>query len=178
NAGPSFNSITQENVAPGSTLTASYIGDSGANAYLDLTKLSSLVPVPTIVTPVQQIPSTDRTQQMYVPQPNWTNPYAQNITLAVTRSITPNLTVDLRYIGTLGRKQLNAAFQINQPNFRTNGLKDAFDAARAGDDSSPALKVLDDMFRGINIAGGTGSGAVGSTVNGVLQTAAMHLRAS
>jgi len=171
NAGPSFNSITQENVAPGSTLSASYIGDSGANAYLDLTKLPSVIPVPTIIKPVQQVPLTDRTQQMYVPQPDWKNPYAENITLAVTRSLTPNMTVDIRYIGTLGRKQLNAAFQINQPNFRTNGLKAAFDAARAGDDSSPALKVLEDMFKGINIAG---TGPVGQPG----QTAAAHLRAS
>src|SRR5439155_14942232 len=68
-------------------------------------------------------------------------------------------------------------FQIKQPNFRTNGLKEAFDAARAGNDSSPALKVLEDMFKGINIAG-TGFGPVGTVFNGVLQTAGMHLRAS
>src|SRR5262249_47741557 len=110
-------------------------------------------------------------------QPNWTNPYAENITLAITRSVTPNLTVDLRYIGTLGRKQLNAAFQINQPNFRTNGLKDAFDAARSGNDGSPALKVLEGLFKGINIAG-TGFGPVGTVFNGVLQTAGMHSRSS
>src|SRR5437870_9661200 len=114
---------------------------------------------------------------MYGPQPGFVNPYAQNITLAVTRSITPSLTVDLRYIGTLGRRQLNAAFQINQPNFRFNGLKDAFDAARAGNDGSPALKVLEDMFKGINIAG-AGFGPVGSVFNGVVQTAGMHLRAT
>jgi hypothetical protein len=114
---------------------------------------------------------------MYVPQPGFVNPYVQNITLSVARSLTSNLTLDLRYIGTLGRKQLNAAFQINQPNFRTNGLKDAFDAARAGNDGSPALKVLEDMFKGINVAG-TNFGPVGSVFGGALQTAGMHLRAS
>ncbi len=88
NGGPSFNSITQENVAPGSTLSATYAGDSGANAYLDLTKLAPVIPVPQITKPVQPIPLTDRTQQMYVPQPNFVNPYAQNITLALTRSVT------------------------------------------------------------------------------------------
>lgn len=180
NSGPSFNSITQENVAPGSTLSAIYTGDSGANAYLDLTKLSSVVPVPQIVKPVQPVPLTDRTQQMYVPQPGLVNPYAQNITLAVTRSVNPGLTVDLRYIGTLGRKQLNAAMQINQPDFLYNGLKEAFDAARTGDDNNPALQVLENMFNGINVAGSSlaGSGPVGSLVNGVRQTAGMHLRAS
>src|SRR6185369_16554985 len=68
-------------------------------------------------------------------------------------------------------------FQINQPNFRSNGLKEAFDAARAGNDSSPSLKVLEDMFKGINIAG-AGFGPVGTVFNGVQQTAGMHLRAS
>jgi hypothetical protein len=178
NAGPSFNSITQENVAPSSTLSATYAGDSSTNAYLDLRKLPSLIPVPQIIKPMQPIPLTDRTQQMYVPQPGLKNPYAQNITLAVTRSVTNNLTVDVRYIGTLGRKQLNAAFQINQPDFLYNGLKEAFDAARAGNDSSPALQVLENMFKGINIAGTAGSGPVGSSVNGVLQTAGGQLRAS
>ena len=91
--------------------------------------------------------------------------------------MTSKLTVDLRYIGTLGRKQWNAAFQINQPNFLFNGLKEAFDAARAGDDDNPRLQVLENMLRGINIGGGN-FGPVGSTFNGVRQTAGMHLRAS
>jgi hypothetical protein len=177
NAGQVANAITQENVVPGSTLGASYGGDSSANAYLDLTKVASLVPVPQIFRPMQPVPLTDRSQQIYNPQPNLRNPYAQNLTLSITRSISPNLTVDLRYIGTLGRKQWNAAFQINQPNFLLNGLKEAFDAARIGNDSSPALQVLENMFSGINIAG-AGFGPVGSVFNGTLQTAGMHLRAS
>jgi hypothetical protein len=120
---------------------------------------------------------TTRSQQIYVPDPGINTPYAQNLTLSVTRSIRSNLTVDLRYIGTLARKQWNPVVNINQPNFLYNGLKDAFDAARAGNDSSPALQVLENMFKGINVAG-SGFGPVGSTFNGVPQTAGMHLRAS
>jgi hypothetical protein len=63
NGTPSFNSLTQTQVAPGSILNANYQGDSGANAYLDLTKLPSLVPVPQIIKPMQPIPLSDRTQQ-------------------------------------------------------------------------------------------------------------------
>jgi hypothetical protein len=176
-AGQVANAITQENVVPGSTNQVQYFGDSGENAYLDLTKVPSLIPVPTLIRPMQPVPTSDRTQQIFVPQPGLENPYAQNLTLALTRAIRSNLTVDLRYIGTLGRKQWNAFFQINQPNFLFNGLKEAFDAARAGNDSSPALQVLENMFRGINIAGNN-FGPVGSTFNGVPQTAGMHLRAS
>jgi hypothetical protein len=69
-----------------------------------------------------------------------------------------------------------------------NGLKEAFDAARTGNDSSPALGVLENMFKGINLGATTACsaaspqtpcapvGSIGS--NGVLQTAGMHLRAS
>jgi hypothetical protein len=171
------NALTQENNVPGSTNNARYTGDSSANAYLDLTKLPSIVPVPNIIKPMQPVPLTDRTQQIFVPENGVRNPYAENITMSVTRSIHKNLSLDVRYIGTLGRKQWNAFFNINQPNFLTNGLKEAFDAARAGDDSNPALQVLEQMFKGINIAG-AGFGPVGSTLGTTLQTAGMHLRAS
>jgi hypothetical protein len=171
NGTPSFNSLTQTQVAPGSTLSAAYQGDSGANAYLDLTKLPSLVPVPQIVKPMEPVPLSDRTQQVYVPQPGLVNPYVQNLTMSVTRSIGSNVTVDVRYLGTLGRKQWNAQLQTNQSNFLYNGLKEAFDAARSGGESA----LLDNIFNGINIAG-AGFGPVGTSLNGVQQTGALHLR--
>jgi hypothetical protein len=169
---PSFNSLTQTQVTPGSTLAANYQGDSGANAYLDLTKLPSVVPAPQIIKPMQPVPLSDRTQQVYIPQPGLVNPYVENMTLSVTRSVGSNMTVDVRYLGTLGRKQWNAQLQINQPNFLTNGLKEAFDAVRAGGES----ELLNRMFNGINVAG-TGYGAVGSVTSGVTQTAGLHMRA-
>ncbi|MBI2150219.1 MAG: hypothetical protein HYU27_06395, partial [Acidobacteria bacterium] len=172
----SGNNIIQEINVPGASDPASYI-PSSADPYLDLTKLAALVPVPSTLKPLQPIPITLRNQNIYVPDPGIETPYAQNLTLSVTRSIRSNLTVDVRYIGTLARKQWNPQVNINQPNFLYNGLREAFDAARAGNDSSPALQVLENMFRGINIAG-TGFGPVGSTVNGVRQTAGMHLRAT
>jgi hypothetical protein len=173
NGTPSFNSLTQTQVAPGSILNANYQGDSGTNAYLDLTKLQSLVPVPAITKPMEPIPLSDRTQQIYVPQPGLVNPYVQNVTLSVTRSVGSNMNVDVRYLGTLGRKQWNAQLQINQPNFRYNGLKEAFDAIRAGQESA----LLDQIFKGVNLAG-TGFGAVGTVFQGMPQTAGMHMRAS
>jgi len=172
------NALTQETNVPGSSYNARYTGDSGANAYLDLTKVQALVPVPNIIKPMQPVPLTDRSNQVFFPENGVRNPYAQNITLSFARSVRSNLTVEMRYIGTLGRKQWNAFFNINQPNFLYNGLKEAFDAARAGDDNNPALQVLEDMFKGINVVGSTAFGPVGSSVNGVVQTAGMHLRAS
>lgn len=172
------NALTQENVVPGSTYSSAYQGDPAATPYLDLTKVQAAIPTPVPIQPMQPVPISDRSQQIYIPSATVRNPYAENITLAVTRSITSNLTLDVRYIGTLGRRQWNVAFDTDVPNFLYNGLKQAFDAARAGNDSSPDLQVLEQMFKGINIAGCAGCGPVGSTVNGVLQTAGMHLRAS
>src|SRR5262249_37440173 len=114
--------------------------------------------------------------------PNYVNPYIQNLTLSITKDVNSHLTLDARYIGTLTRKNFNS-LDLNTPNFQTNGLKEAFDLARAGKDSS----LLNRMFQGINIAG-TGCdgvafsltcGAVGGPdVAGLAQTGALHLRAS
>src|SRR5262249_48667656 len=87
-----------------------------------------------------------------VPDPALATPYAQNLTLALTRSVTSKVTVDLRYVGTLARKQRSASNNINVPDFLFNGLKEAFDAARAGGESP----LLDQMLKGITLTAGAG----------------------
>ena len=94
------------------------------------------------------IPVTDRTGLLNAFDPNFVSPYIQNLTLSVTRNLTSKLTLDLRYIGTLSRK-LPSNMDLNAPNFLYNGLKEAFDAARRGGEST----LLDQMFKGLNIAG-------------------------
>ena len=156
----------------GSEFIATYQGDS-AHPYLDLTSITkNQVPYPIAppVLPVQQIPLTSRTATIQAYDTNYVSPYIQNLTLSITKDVNSHLTLDARYIGTLTRKNFNS-FDLNVPNFLTNGLKQAFDAARAGQDSP----LLDQMFKGINIAG-TGFGAVGTTLNGVPQTGALELR--
>src|SRR5262249_15915353 len=141
--------------------------------YLDLTKITANnFPVKPPTLPVEQLLETDRTQSITAYDPNYVNPYIQNLTLSVTRNLSRTLTLDVRYIGTLTRKNFNTV-NLNVSNFTTNGLKEAFDAARSGGESA----LLDQMFNGINI-GGAGYGPVGTTFNGVLQTGAMHLRAA
>ena len=166
---------------PGSSYNAVFNGSTGLE-YLDLTKVSSLVPVPITQKPMVPIGERDRTVSLTAIDSHYTTPYVQNLTLAITRNIGRNLTLDTRYIGTLSRK-LYDNVNINSPNFLYNGLKEAFDAARYGNESA----LLDQMFKGINVAGtgcATAAGAavtcgpVGTTVNGVLQTGAMHLRAA
>jgi hypothetical protein len=123
---------------PGSTASVTYAPSS----YLDLATVSSVIPVPTTATPMSTIPFTDRTQTISVYDPNYVTPYIQNLTLALTRRVGSRLTVDVRYIGTLTRKN-TSFFNINTPNFRSNGLLEAFNAARYGNDS----QLLDQIFQ-------------------------------
>jgi hypothetical protein len=166
---------------PGRTYNGSFTGDS-SNPYLDLTKVSAPgvlpTPLPAGVAPMTPIPITDRSQTISFFDPNYTAPYVQNLTLAVTRSVRENLTVDFRYIGTLARKTFTS-IDLNSPNFLYNGLGAEFDKIRGGGESD----LLDRMFKGINIcatgcAAGVQYGAVGSTVGGVVQTAALQMRSS
>ena len=144
------NNIFQETAVPGSTNNVTYSGDS-VNPYLDLTKVSSLIPVPSTLLPMQPVPTTERTQQVYQPEKGTVTPYTQNLTLSLTRSLGSNLTMDLRYVGTLSRKQWNPVFNINIPDFLYNGLQQAFDAARSGGESP----LLNQIFNGINLGAGT-----------------------
>jgi len=153
---------------PATTSWSGTLSDNtGRPAYLDLAKLqgsgSSLVPVFIPVSPdrpLQAIPLT-RSQALSVFDPNLVTPYVQNLTLSVTRSLSSNLSLDVRYVGTLARKQFfGTLFNLNIPNFRSNGLKEAFDIVRAGGESD----LLNNIFKGQTVAGqvfnGTNAGAL------------------
>ena len=160
----STNTLSFEIIVPGSSNNALYQGDSN-NPYFDLTRLAAIIPLNNGLRPLQPVPATDRQQTIYSPIQGTVSPYTQNFTLAITRSLRSNLTVDLRYVGTLARKQWNPAFNINIPNFLYNGLKEAFDAARMGGESP----LLDKIFNGINLGGGV-IGQNGLTAGTVLRT--------
>ena len=135
--------------APGTTYSNNY---TGGGTYMDIQRVISegLVPppIPEDITPaLAAFPLTDRLQSITVFAPDYVSPYVQNITFAVTRNVTSNLMVDLRYVGTLSRKSY-AGFNINFANFITNGLLEAFNEARAG--NNPAL--LDDLLMGQNVS--------------------------
>lgn len=136
---------------PGSTYMASYSGDPVTKPYLDLTNLVSPVPVPAGIAPMTPIPLTDRAMTISAFDPNFRTPYIQNITLAITRNLTSNLTLDVKYIGTLSRK-LQGTQNINVSNFTTNGLLQALTDARNGGESA----LLDDLLSSVR---GSQSGA-------------------
>jgi len=171
------NALTQP---PGRVYAGIYTG-TASNPYMDLTNVTPATvptPLPAGTAPMTPIQITDRTQTANFFDPNYTSPYIQNLTLSVTRSVLPNLTVDVRYIGTLGRR-LYTSIDLNSPNFLYNGLGVEFDKIRAGGESAK----LDQMLNGVNICtvGCNASvqyGAIGTSVNGVPQTAALQMRSS
>ena len=95
-----------------------------------------------------------RSNPLTVYDPNFVSPYVQNLTFSVTRTLTKNLTLDVRYVGTLARKQAYTSFNLNAANFRSNGLKDAFDVVRAGGESP----LLNSIFAGQTVNGQTFNG--------------------
>jgi hypothetical protein len=151
---------------PGTAVTALYTGDS-VNTYLDLTDITvGGAPVPVIpfdsegneLLPLAPSPVTSRSGTINVYDENYVNPYVQNLTLSITRNLARNFTMDFRYIGTLTRKNYTS-FDVNQPNFLQNGLFEAFESARMGDESA----LLDQMLMGVRINGlsGAPAGVVG-----------------
>jgi hypothetical protein len=54
--------------------------------------------------------------------------------MAITRQVGSSLTVDVRYIGTLSRKQMGT-IDLNEENWIGNGLKEELDIVRAGGES-------------------------------------------
>ena len=117
------------------------------------------------------------------------------MTLSVTRQVTPRLTLDLRYIGTLARKQ-QGSIELNTNNVYHNPeLFQALTDARAGKctpsgypnytaqgidpcDIAGDPVILDQLFAGLNINNSVpGFGPVG-TINstGVFQSGAEQMR--
>jgi len=160
-----------------------YLDMSTADNTLNPNNLTTILPIAPTVAPLQtQASAGPRNQPLSVFDPNYTSPYVQNLTLSVTRNVNRNLTVDLRYIGTLGRKSY-ATQNLNLNNFRTNGLLAALNAVRTGDDANTGL--LDQIFAGVNLcttatntsAGNCGAGTWGP-INGTTQKAAAQIRAN
>jgi hypothetical protein len=157
--------------APGATLSSTTntadpdIAAILATRALNLQDIPTLVPVRPTINPGQTLPVYGRyTGGFEGYDPNYRTPYTQNLTLQVTRSVARNMTLDARYVGTLGRK-METTLNINTPAiFSNKELMDALDLTRAGGNSP----LFDQMFAGLNVSGQTtgGYGAVGTCVAG------------
>src|SRR3989442_7457760 len=131
--------------------------DRGTGEYRDYSNLA--IPLPVTLTPVSPtiFPLTDRSQALSVFAPEYTTPYVETFTLGITRSLTSNLTLDVRYLGDR-RMKLHSSLNLNEADFRNNGLLQVLAITRAGGDAP----MFDQMFKGLNL----GSGVVGTDLSG------------
>lgn len=135
-----------------------------ASRGLNLTDVAALTPVRPTSAPGKVIPIYGRSLGFTQYDPRFAEPYTQNLNLSVTRLITRNISVDIRYVGTLARKQLGTV-DLNTVNVYHNPeLMDALTVTRAGGNSP----LLDQMLAGLNVSGQTtgGYGVIGTCVTG------------
>ncbi len=149
------NTISWISVDTGSSLSYSPT-DLGNGTFRDYTSIS--VPLPLTQRPfVGVVPVTQRSTSLALFAPDYTTPYIQTLTLGVTRSLSSNLTLDVKYVGTHGLK-LHSTMNLNDAEIRRNGLLQALEITRAGGNAP----MFDQMFKGLNL----GSGVVGTAVSG------------
>ena len=175
------------------------IPPTGSGHAINLSNLSSLVPVRPSGNPGGVVPLGARAQNIAgIYDSNYKVPYTQNMTLSVTRVVNRQLTLDLRYTGTLGRR-LDSGVNLDLPNVYHNAeFMQALLDARAGTCTANATGyksytdaginpcdvngdpvLLDQLMAGLNPNNTiSGFGAVGTVVNNVYQSGAQHLRRS
>jgi len=131
--------------------------DTGSGTYRDFSNI--VIPVPVPVTPQEPfvIPINHRQQALSIYAPDYTSPTIYTMTFGVTRSLTSTTILEVRYAGTRGNR-LHSTLNLNEADFRNNGLIQALDITRSGGDAV----MFEQMLRGLDI----GSGVVGSTVSG------------
>jgi len=144
------------------TTYAQFYRGSTSDTYMSVANLGDHVPAnkfldPSIV-PLDVMKIQNHTSNYTSFDPNVRSPYTQSINFSITRTIGNNISVDLRYVGTLARKGIGD-ININTPNFINNGLIDALNAARRGE--NPAL--LNDMLKGFQFGQIGNATAVGAT---------------
>jgi len=148
--------------------------------YFDAQSLSSAVPIAPAVLPMQPVPLLKMSQSINAFDYNFKTPYIQNYTLSVTRDITRNLNLDVRYVATRGIGLLGI-INLNVPNvFYNPALFDALEKTRRGED----VALFDQMFMGLNLnpnvrgCDPSNPTALCGPVNTTTQRGSQHLRLS
>ena len=121
--------------APGATATGT---PNWSNVYRDLASITAAdLPVPPSNLPLQPVPLYVRTANYSPFDANFVNPYTQNFNLSVTRTLNRNVTLDVRYVGTVSRKQYTTT-NVNTANWLYNGLLENLDRVRTGTELNKA----------------------------------------
>jgi Carboxypeptidase regulatory-like domain/TonB-dependent Receptor Plug Domain len=151
---------------PGNSSTATLNRADIPDPVLSLANFTTLIPVkPTApAVPGGDVPIYNHNAGFTAYDPTYATPYTTNLTFSVTRAINRYVTLDMRYVGVLGRKR-EGTYNLNVPNVYYNKeLFDALEVTRRGENSP----LFDQMFAGLNMSGQTtgGYGAVGTCVTG------------
>ena len=118
-------------LAPTTQVTDAEIASILTTRALNLTDLPRLVPVRPTSNPGATVPIYGRSVTFEAYDPQFRTPYIQNITMQVTRSVMRNMTLDVRYVGTFGRK-LDGTANLNLVTvFDNTELFDALELTRA-----------------------------------------------
>jgi hypothetical protein len=184
--------------APGATnVPSTAVADAAFQAILatralTLADIPALTPVRPTAAPGAKLPIYGRSALAPTTfDPNYKDPYTQNVTLSITRQVQRNLTVDVRWTGTYARRQI-VDLNLNTNNVYHNPeLFQALTDARAGTCTAGAFPgyacdkngdpiLLDQMLAGLNLnTTATGFAAVGTNnTAGVFQSGAAHMRRS
>jgi hypothetical protein len=110
------------------------------------------------------VPVTERSQGFTVYDSRMVTPYIQNFNIEVQREIAPNLTMEVRYIGSKGTK-LESNLFLNNPIVEENGILNAFNITATGGDAA----LFNQLLSGINVPGA-------GVVNGTTLTGSQALR--
>jgi hypothetical protein len=137
----------------------------GAN-YYNLATLPVPVPAPAGVKPLTPETFITRSNPLTGFDNHRVNPYIQNFNVEIQRELAKNLTLEVRYIGSKGTK-LYGGVSLNDVNIFENGILDAFNATRRGDNNVP---LFDQMLNGLVL--NPGQPAVGT--GGVTGSAALR----
>jgi hypothetical protein len=142
--------------------------------YMDISKIAgnqNLFPLSTGGTqPFQAVglntPGASRSTGITAYTDHWKAPAIQSFNLSLQHQLTRTVTFDVGWIGNKVSKIL-FAHQLNDVNVQENGILNAFNSVRAGQESP----LMNQIFNGVNVPG------VG-VVNGTTLTAAQALRRS
>ena len=121
------------------------IGSGPYNTYIDISDLgsSSILPVTPSSTwlPMAKRNFGDTYSTATIIDENLRSPYVHSINMSLTRNIGRVWTVDVRYIGTLGRNQIST-LNLNQSNYLDTGLYNEFEKVRQGGESTLLNSIL------------------------------------
>ena len=135
-----------------------FVTQRPGTTYIDVSTVSLPIPGRAPAGQLPIVPLTARNDVITTWDPNIVTPYIQNFNVDLQRTLSRDLTMSVRYIGTKGTK-LFGFLEQNYGNFWDTGILEAMNITRAGGDAP----LFDRMLMGLDL----GLGRVdGTTVTG------------